>query len=389
MKKTLETLAVHAGREDFRKLQVHAPPIDLSTTNPMPDPLEGGMELGHLAEGGDLRDHAVYARLYNPTVGRFERGLSQLEGTEATVAFGSGMAALSALLLALKEEGKHVVAVRPMYGSSDHLLASGLLGLEVDFCKAEEIADRLRPDTALVFIETPSNPTLDLIDIADAVRQAGKVPVCVDSTFATPVLQRPVEQGATFVLHSGTKFLGGHGDVVAGTISTSEAWAARLRQIRVMTGALTHPLAAFLMHRGLQTLPLRVRAAQANALALAERLSGNRAVRKVFYPGLPGGDPKALLGKQMHGPGTLLSFELEGGEAAALKLLSKVRLATPAVSLGSCDTLIQHPWSMTHRMVPPEAKRACGITEGLIRLSVGIEGIEDLWEDLEQGLAAA
>lgn len=387
MKKALETLAVHAGREDFRELAVHAPPIDLSSTNPMPDPQLGGEELGHLAMGGDLRESPVYARLYNPTVGRFERGLSKLEGTEATVAFGSGMAAMSALLLAVKEEGRHVLAVRPMYGSSDHLLASGLLGVEAEFCVADEIADRLRPETALVYIETPSNPTLDLVDIAEVVRQAGKVPVCVDSTFATPVLQRPVEQGATFVLHSGTKFLGGHGDVVAGTLSCSEAWAARLRHVRVATGALAHPLAAFLLHRGLQTLPLRVRAAQQNARALAERLSGHPAVGKVFYPGLPGGDPKGLLGKQMHGPGSLLSFELEGGEAAALALLTKVRLATPAVSLGSCDTLIQHPWSMTHRVVPPETKRATGITEGLIRVSVGIEDAEDLWRDLEQGLA--
>lgn len=387
MKKALDTMAVHAGREDFRELCVHAPPIDLSTTNPLPDPLTGGEELGHLALGGDMRSSAVYARLYNPTVARFERGLSQLEGTEATVAFGSGMAAMSALLLAVKEEGNHVVAVRPMYGSSDHLLASGLLGMEADFCTADEVGAHIRPDTALVYIETPSNPTLGLIDIADVVRQAGKVPVCVDSTFATPVLQRPVEHGATFVLHSGTKFLGGHGDVIAGTLSTSEAWASRLRQVRVMTGALVHPLGAFLLHRGMQTLPLRVRAAQANARALAERLGGHPSVERVFYPGLPGGDPQGLLGRQMHGPGSLLSFELRGGLDAALALLSKVRLATPAVSLGSCDTLIQHPWTMTHRVVPEDTKRETGITEGLIRLSVGVEDAEDLWRDLEQALA--
>lgn len=387
MKKALDTLAVHAGREDFRTLRVHAPPIDFSSTNPLPDPLAGGEELGHLANGGDVRDNSVYARLHNPTVARFERGLSSLEGTEATVAFGSGMAALSALLLAVREEGNHVVAVRPMYGSADHLLASGMLGVETEFCRAEEVGDRIRPDTALVYIETPSNPTLGLIDIADVVRQARKVPVCVDSTFATPVLQRPVEQGATFVLHSATKFLGGHGDVVAGTLSTSEAWAQRLRQVRVMTGALLHPMAAFLLHRGLQTLPLRVRAAQANARALAERLGGHPAVERVFYPGLPGGDPKGLIGRQMHGPGSLLSFELRGGLDAALGVLEKVRLATPAVSLGSCDTLIQHPWTMTHRVVPEATKRATGITEGLIRLSVGIEDADDLWRDLEQALA--
>jgi len=386
MKHAFDTLAVHAGREDFRELGVHVPPIDLSTTNPMGDPIGGGEELGHLASGGDVRSCPVYARLYNPTVGRFEKALSQLEGTEATVAFASGMAALSALLLAVKEEGNHAVAVRPMYGSSDHLLASGLLGVEVDFCSADRVGEVIRPETSLVFVETPSNPTLGLVDVADVVRQAGKVPVCVDSTFATPVLQRPVEQGATFVLHSGTKFLGGHGDVVAGTVSTSEAWARRLRSIRVMTGALIHPLGAYLLHRGLQTLPLRVRAAQASARAIAERLGGHPAVAEVHYPGLPGGDPQGLVGRQMKGPGSLLSFELRGGLDAALSLLSKVRLATPAVSLGSCDSLIQHPWSMTHRVVPPETKREMGITEGLIRLSVGIEDTDDLWSDLEQAL---
>lgn len=386
MKKAFDTLAVHAGREDFRERGLHAPPIDLSTTNPMSDPVAGGEELGHLAMGGEPRGNGVYARLHNPTVARFERGLAQLEGTEATVAFGSGMAAMSTLLLALKERGSHVVGVRPMYGSSDHLLASGLLGMEADFCQADEIADHIRPETALVYIETPSNPTLGLIDIADVVRQAGDVPVCVDSTFATPVLQRPVEQGASFVLHSGTKFLGGHGDVIAGTLSCSEEWAKRLRHIRVMTGALLHPLGAFLLHRGMQTLPLRVRAAQQNARALAERLGGHASVERVFYPGLPGGDPQGLLGKQMHGPGSLLSFEVAGGLDAALAFLGRVRLATPAVSLGSCDTLIQHPWTMTHRVVPEEDKRACGITEGLIRLSVGVEDAEDLWRDLDQAL---
>lgn len=386
MKRSFETMAVHAGREDLRDLGVHALPIDLSTTNPMPDPELGGDELGHLAMGGGLRSNAVYARLFNPTVGRFEAALSQLENAEASVAFASGMAALTALVLAAKQKGGHMVAVRPMYGSSDHLLASGLLGMEVSFCQAHEIAAHLREDTSLVFIETPANPTLDLLDIADIVRQAGDVAVAVDSTFATPVLQRPIDQGAAIVLHSGTKFLGGHGDVVAGTLSSSEEWAVLFRQMRVVMGALLHPLGGYLLHRGLQTLPLRVRAAQEGARSLAERLTGHPAVEKVFYPGLPGGDPKGLVGTQLKGPGSLLSFELKGGEAAALELMKRVKLALPAVSLGSCDTLIQHPWTMTHRVVPPADKLAGGITEGLVRLSVGIEDPNDLWADLSAAL---
>lgn len=386
MKHSFETLAVHAGREELRELGVHALPIDLSTTNPMPDPALGGDELGHLAMGGAMRSNAVYARLFNPTVGRFEAALSQLENAEASVAFASGMAALTALVLAAKQKGGHMVAVRPMYGSSDHLLASGLLGMEVSFCRPHEIGDHLREDTSLVFIETPANPTLDLVDIADVVRQAQGVAVAVDSTFATPVLQRPIDQGATIVLHSGTKFLGGHGDVVAGTLSANEEWATAFRQMRVVMGALLHPLGGYLLHRGLQTLSLRVRAAQEGARSLAERLTGHPAVARVFYPGLPGGDPKGLVGTQMKGPGSLLSFELHGGEAAALALLKRVKLALPAVSLGSCDTLIQHPWTMTHRVVSPEDKLAGGITEGLVRLSVGIEDPNDLWADLSAAL---
>lgn len=389
MRPSFETLAVHAGREDFNELGVHAPPLDFSTTNPMPDPEAGGLSLEAQAHGGQPVGSSVYARLHNPTVARFEKALAKLEGADDSVAFASGMAALSAVLLAATRKGRHVVAVRPMYGGSDHLLASNLLGTEVSWAEPSTISQHVRPDTSLILVESPANPTLDLIDIEDVVRQARGVPVLVDSTFATPVLQKPIAHGATLVLHSATKFLGGHGDVLAGVIACNDAWAAELRQIRVATGAILHPLGAYLLHRGLPTLPIRVRTAQEGARVLAKRLAEHPALSAVHYPGLPGCDPKKLIGRQMAGPGAIVAFEMKGGYEAACALLRSVRLCTPAVSLGSVDTLIQHPASMTHRVVDEEAKRIHRITPGLVRLSVGLEDPEDLWADLARGLDRA
>ena len=252
-----------------------------------------------------------------------------------------------------------------------------------------DIGAAVRPDTALVVLETPGNPTLSLVDIEDAVRQAGDVPVVVDSTFMTPVLQRPLGLGATLVLHSATKFLGGHGDVIAGIVATDAAWAARLRRVRVATGALLHPMAAFLLHRGLPTLAVRVRAAQDGARILAERLARHPAVSSVHYPGLAGNDPRGLLGRQMEGPGSVLAFELAGGFEAAGRVLESVELMVSAVSLGATDTLIQHPAGLTHHCVSEQGRAATGISGSLLRISVGLEDPEDLWADLEQALARA
>jgi methionine-gamma-lyase len=391
MRTAFETLAVHAGREDFTELGIHAPPLDLSTTNPLPDPQAGGESLEAMAFGGTPQGSAVYARLHNPTVARFENALAQLEGAKSAVAFGSGMAALSAVLLAAQQKrGRHVVAVRPLYGGSDHLLASGLLGSEVSWATPSTIEQHVRPDTGLVIVETPANPPLDLIDIESVVKQAGGAPVLVDSTFATPVLQQPLRHGATLVLHSATKYLGGHGDVLGGVVATGdEEWAGLLRQMRIVTGAVLHPLGGYLLHRGLQTLAIRVRTAQAGACTIAERLAAHAAVEVVHFPGLPDGDPKGLVGRQMSGPGAMLSFVLKGGYPAALKLLETVRLCTPEVSLGSVDTLIQHPASMTHRVVDETARDSHGIGAGLVRLSVGIESPEDIWADLARALDRA
>lgn len=386
---SIDTLAAHAGRDGFSALGVHAPPIDLSSTYPFSDLDQATGALDAFAEGAATAATPIYGRLHNPTVARFEEGLAALEGTAEAVAFGSGMAAITAVLLAAATRGRHVIAVRPLYGGTDHLLTSGLLGLEVSFVGANDVAAALRPDTALVFIETPGNPTLSLIDIEQVVRQSGAVPVAVDSTFATPVLQRPLAHGATYSIHSATKFLSGHGDVIAGVVATSAAAAAGLRQLRILTGALLHPWAAYLLHRSLPTLPLRVRRAQESAGLIATQLAAHPGVSRVLYPGLPGGDPLRLLGRQMSGPGAILAFEVAGGAAAARLVLQNVELATPAVSLGSTDTLIEHPAGLTHRLVDPAARAAEGITPGLLRLSVGLEDPADIWRDLETALLLA
>ncbi len=383
-----DTLAVHAGREDFAELGVHAPPIDLSTTYPVVDLAAGTASFDALVGGEATAANPIYARLYNPTVARVERALAKLEGTEACVAYGSGMAAMTALLLASRARGGHVLVVRPLYGTSDHLLVSGLTGHEAEFVDAHEIAERCRADTALIIIETPANPTLDLVDIRAVVEAAGDVPVAVDSTFATPILQQPAELGATYVLHSATKFLGGHGDVIAGVICCSDDNAKPLRTVRAATGGLLHPLGAYLLHRGLPTLALRIERAQNNAIGLARRLAAHPAIGNVFYPGLGTVRNAHLATTQMRGPGTLIAFELRDGYDAAAAVMRHVALVTPAVSLGSVDSLIQHPAGLTHRVLEESSRAACGITPGLLRLSVGIEDVDDLWADLAQALAS-
>jgi methionine-gamma-lyase len=383
----LHTTAVHAGREDLADLGVHAPPLDLSSTYPLGDVDLAGDSYESMARGGlPTAGGPVYARLWNPTVARFESALATMEETSESVAFASGMAALSAVLLATVRAGRpHVVAVRPLYGGTDHVLATGLLGTEVSWSTSEAVAAAIRPDTGLVVFETPANPTLDLVDISDVVDQAGDVPVLVDSTFATPVLQRPAAHGAALVLHSATKFLGGHGDVVGGVVACEAQWAARLRAVRAVTGATLHPLSGYLLLRGLPTLPIRVEAQQRTATAVAAYLAAHPAVRAVHHPSRPGADPRGLLGKQQTGPGSVLAFELRGGAAAARAVATSTTLITHAVSLGGIDSLIQHPASLTHRPVEASARPHAS----LLRMSVGLEDAEDLIADLECALARA
>lgn len=376
-----DTVAVHAGRSDLDDLGVHALPIDLSTTNPLPDVERGGDSYEAMATGGrpPADGSMVYARLWNPTVARFEDALARLEHAEAAVAFASGMAAMTAVILAHTSAiGKrHVVAVRPLYGGTDHLLGSGLLGAETTYCRPDEVASSIRPDTGVVIVETPANPTLELADIRGIVRQARDVPVVVDNTFATPVLQNPVDLGAAMSLHSATKYLGGHGDVIAGVVACSESTAESLRRVRAVTGGLLHPLGAYLLHRGLTTLPVRVRQQQENARRIVQWLIDRPEVAEVFYPGLDG-DPRGILGRQMRGTGAMIAMRMRGGYDSAAAVASATELFTHAVSLGGVDSLIQHPAALTHRPVPPDARPASDV----LRLSIGLENVDDLIDDL-------
>lgn len=381
---SLDSLAVHAGRSGLTEQGVHAVPIDLSTTAPLPSVHDGGQAYEQMATGGVHLEgqSTVYQRLWNPTVARFEQGVAVLEAAPEAVAFATGMAALSAVLLATVAAGKkHVVAVRPLYGGSDHVLASGVLGTEVTFAAPDGVRAALRPDTGLVIVETPANPSLELVDIARLAADADGVPLLVDNTFASPVLQQPLSHGATLVLHSATKFLGGHGDAMGGVVATSPEWATRLRQVRAVTGGILTPWPAYLLHRGLATLPVRVRAQQATAHKVAAALAGHGLVKAVHYPGLPECDPLGLVGTQMSGPGSLMAFELSSAEHAE-RIPAEVRMITHAVSLGGIDTLIQHPAGLTHRPVAAEAKPHAR----LLRLSVGLEDAADIVADLVQAI---
>lgn len=382
------TLAVHAGRDDLTELGVHALPIDLSTTSPLPSVEAGGAAYEHMGTGApiDPGESAVYARLWNTTVARLEHAVAELEDAPEAVAFATGMAATTAILIdTVSRNRQHVVAIRPLYGGTDHLLESGLLGTQVSFVAPGDVRAALRPNTGLVVLESPGNPTLDLIDIADVVVQADGVPVMVDNTFATPILQRPREHGATISMHSATKFLGGHGDALGGIVATDADTAAALRRVRMITGSILHPLAAYLLHRGLPTLPIRVRTQQEHATRIAQWLSTHPQVSRVYHPSLPQCDPAGLVGPQMSGPGSIVSFELAGGFEQASAVADGVQLITHAVSLGGVDTLIQHPAALTHRPVVDQAKPS----SGLLRVSIGLEDPEDIVADLEAAISGS
>lgn len=376
----LATRAVHAGREDLTDMGVHAVPIDLSTTYPSRDMYAEAARLDILTTGARDDGMPVYGRVGNPTVDRFEEALASLESSETAVAFATGMAALSACVLAVVSMGKpHIVAVRPLYGTSDFLLESGLLGATTTFVTPDGVAGAITPETGLVIVESPANPTLNEVDIRRMVDDCGDVPLLVDNTFATPILQRPIELGASIVLHSGTKYLGGHGDVMSGVIACDEEFARVVRNVRYATGAMLHPLAGYMLLRGLSTLPIRMKAASENARILAERLRGHPAVSAVYYPTFHEHRPA----DQMDGGGAMVSFEVVGDPA---DVIGGVQLITPAVSLGSVDTLIQNPAALSHHIMDPEDRLAIGISDKLLRMSVGVEDVDDLWDDLVQTL---
>jgi methionine-gamma-lyase len=382
--------AVHAGLDPADHRGAVSVPIYQSSTFAFPSAEEGAARFAGTSAG------PIYTRLGNPTIQALEQCMVALEGGSGAVATATGMGAVTVVLAGLLRQGDHVVGTHPLYGPTRGVIEKhfGRFGVTSTFVPAADMAAlraAIRPETRMVFVETPANPTLDLVDLraAAAVAHEASVPLVVDSTFASPHLQRPIELGADIVLHSMTKFLNGHADVVAGVVvAASPAHLAPIREASIALGVTMDPHQAWLVHRGIRTLGLRVERAQANALVLAEWLEKHPAIEWLRYPGLPSHPQYELARRQMDGPGAMIAFELRGGVEAGRRLMDAVKLITLAVSLGGVESLIEHPASMTHRGVPEAEQRRQGITAGLVRLSVGCEDVEDLHADLAEALAA-
>jgi cystathionine beta-lyase/cystathionine gamma-synthase len=378
----LDTLCIHAGQEPDAASGAVMTPIVLAST--------------FVQDGPGAHKGYDYSRAGNPTRTALEGCLAALEGAKHGVAFGSGCAATTAILLSLKA-GDHVLCGDDVYGGTFRIFDKVLKqwGLEATFMDMSDVAkvrEAIRPNTKLVWLETPSNPMLKIIDIAaiaEVAKKAG-VMLCVDNTFATPMLQRPLDLGATMAVHSTTKYLNGHSDVVGGAVLTSdEEVADKLHFLQKSVGGVPSPFDCYMVLRGLKTLGVRVRQHVQSARTLAESLVGHAQVERVHYPGLATHPGHAIATRQMKGPGGMISVEIRGGLAASTAFLKALRVFVCAESLGGVESLAEHPAIMTHASVPAEARRALGIGDGLIRLSVGLEDVEDLREDLDRGFRAA
>ena len=381
------TLCVHAGVGENEHGAV-VPPIYQTSTFRFADVEQGAERFSGRSDG------YIYTRMGNPTVAALERAVADLEGGAAGLACASGMAAIHTVFAGILSAGDHVVCGESVYGPVATLLAGHFsrLGIEasfVDTSDLEALRRALRPGTRLIHLETPANPTMVVTNIeatAILARELGATLV-VDNTFMSPILQRPLELGADIVVHSLTKFMGGHADVVGGAIVTKTAAdGIRLRKTLNLLGGVLGPFEAFLVHRGLKTLALRMERHCRSAQTVAEYLARHPAVEWVRFPGLRDHPQYELASRQASGPGGVLSFCLKGGLAAGTELMNGVRLAALAVSLGGVETLIQHPASMTHAAIGPELRIQAGIEEGLVRLSVGIEEVDDIIADLDRAL---
>ena len=379
---SIETLCIHAGQPPDPVSGAVMTPIVLATTFAQDGP---GVHKGY-----------DYSRAGNPTRAALEGCLAALEGGRHAIAFGSGCAATTAVLLLLKS-GDHVLVGEDVYGGTfrifDRVLAQfGIEATFIDMSDPSRVAAALRPNSRLVWMETPSNPMLKILDIAAIaeVARARGIPLAVDNTFATPMLQRPLELGATFAVHSTTKYLNGHSDVIGGAVVTNDdGLAERLHFVQKAVGAVPSPFDCYLVLRGLKTLAVRMTRHVESARAVATWLEGHAQVSRVRYPGLPSHEGHELASRQMRGPGGMISFEVKGGLAQASAFLRALRVFACAESLGGVESLAEHPAIKTHASVPPEARAALGIRDGLIRLSVGLEDASDLMADLQLGFGAA
>ena len=385
----LGTTAIHAGT--LKNLYgTLAMPIYQTSTFIFDSAEQGGRRFA-LEEAG-----YIYTRLGNPTTTVLEDKIAALEEGEAAVATSSGMGAISSTLWTVLKAGDHIVTDKTLYGCTFALMCHGLtrFGIDVTFVDTsnlDEVKNAMKENTRVVYLETPANPNLKIVDIEALAKLAHTNPntlVIVDNTFATPYMQKPLKLGADIVVHSVTKYINGHGDVIAGLVITNKALADQIRFVGLkdMTGAVLGPQDAYYIIRGMKTFEIRMERHCKNARKVVEFLNNHPKIEKVYYPGLETHPGYEIAKKQMKDFGAMISFELKGGFEAGKTLLNSLKLCSLAVSLGDTETLIQHPASMTHSPYTKEEREAAGITDGLVRLSVGLENVEDIIADLEHGL---
>lgn len=383
----INSILVHGSEIDDEMGSV-VTPIYQTSTFKFKDAQQGANRFAGKEEG------YIYTRLGNPTIKALEKKLALLEHGYDALACASGMAAVNTALLSLLQAGDHMISTDAIYGCTFDVFTESYLkfGIDISFVDTSNldlIEKNIKPNTKVIYLETPANPTLKIADL-EAICKIAKqhnIYVVVDNTFASPILQNPIDFGADLVVHSLTKYINGHADIVGGAViaKNKDLYDILYPTFKNM-GFNMDPHQAFLVDRGSKTMNLRVMKCQENAQKVAEFLEKHNKVVSVAYPGLKSHPQYDLAKKQMRGPGSMISFELKGGYAAGQKLMNSVKLITLAVSLGGIESLIQHPASMTHAHVSEEAKKAAFITDGLVRLSVGIEDIEDLLEDLDQAL---
>jgi methionine-gamma-lyase len=388
-KMKFSTRAVHAGYQKNEHGALATPIYQTSTF--IFDSAEQGGRRFALEEGG-----YIYSRLGNPTNSQVEEKLANLENGEAAVSTASGMGAITSVLWAKLKAGDHVVAANTLYGCTFAFINHGLtrFEVEVDFVDTtdpENVRKVMKPNTKVVYLESPANPNMNISDIEAISKIAHTVEECivvVDNTYCTPYIQRPLDLGADVVVHSATKYLNGHGDVIAGFAVGKQEFIdeVRLVGIKDMTGASLSPFDAYLINRGMKTLDIRMEKHCVNAQKVAEFLETHPAIESIDYPGLMSFPQYELAKKQMKLPGAMIAFELKAGLEGGIKLMNTLELCTLAVSLGDTETLIQHPASMTHSPYTPEERAEAGISEGMVRLSVGLEDADDIIADLKQAL---
>ena len=384
------TRAIHHGYDPLENGGALIAPIYLTTTFAFPT-----AEYGASCFAGEESGH-FYTRISNPTLALLESRMASLENGEAAVAFSSGMGAIAATFWTLLRPGDEIIVNRTLYGCTFALLHHGIgeFGVEVkhvDMSDLAELEAAISPATRMIYFESPANPSMQLMDInavASIAHNHDDLLVVIDNTFCTPYLQRPLEMGADIVVHSATKYLSGHGDITAGIVVASQALADRIRLQgrKDLTGAVLSPQDANLLMRGLKTLTLRMDRHCSNALAIAQYLESHPAIESVTYPGLPSFAQYTLASRQMKQSGGMIAFELKGGLETGRHFMNALQLFSRAVSLGSAESLAQHPASMTHSTYTREERARHGISEGLVRLSIGLEDIDDLLADITQAL---